>query len=125
MLRRDVDEITEYVVVPDLQRTDAGLLGIACLQRGDHAARFVAQCAGLVESGVVTFPDEAAIALEQRQFVGERVGEFAGKRRTWSKAGGERTCDLLRPFRAAERVREVARSDQSVAHGGEGARAAA
>ena len=36
VLRRHFDEIAEHIVVPDLQRADAGLLGIARLQRGDR-----------------------------------------------------------------------------------------
>ena len=47
VLRGDLDEIAEHVVVPDLQRLDAGLVGVARLQRGDHLARFVAQRARL------------------------------------------------------------------------------
>src|SRR6185369_1130369 len=39
VLRRDVDEIAEHVVVTDLQRADSGPLGIAHLQGGDDAAR--------------------------------------------------------------------------------------
>src|SRR4051794_13983176 len=34
MLRRDLDEITEYVVVTDLQRLDASQIGVARLHRG-------------------------------------------------------------------------------------------
>ena len=36
VLRGHLDEIAEHVVVPDLQRADAGLLGIARLQGGDR-----------------------------------------------------------------------------------------
>jgi hypothetical protein len=43
VLRRHLDEIAEHVVVPDLQALDAGLVGVARLQRGDDAARGVAQ----------------------------------------------------------------------------------
>ncbi len=43
VLRGDLDEIAEHVVVPDLERLDAGVVGIARLHRGDHAARGVAQ----------------------------------------------------------------------------------
>ena len=39
VLGGDVDEIAEHVVVPDLQRADAGRLGVTHLQRGDDAAR--------------------------------------------------------------------------------------
>ena len=71
----DFDEIAEDVVVLDLQRPDAGLLGILQLQAGDDATRLVAQCPDLVELGVGAVAQEAAIAFQQRQFVGERFGK--------------------------------------------------
>ena len=80
VLRGHLDEIAEHVVVPDLERAHAGLLGIARLQRRDHAARFVAQRARLVERGVVARAHEAAVALEQRQLVAERRGKLARDR---------------------------------------------
>ena len=73
MLRSDVDKIAEHVVVPDFQRADAGGLGIFDLKRGDDAARFIAQPAGLIERGVVAGADKAAVAAERRQFVGQCV----------------------------------------------------
>ena len=42
---RHLDEVAEHVVVPDLQRAAAGLVGVARLERGDDAARLVAQLA--------------------------------------------------------------------------------
>ena len=76
MLRGDFDEIAEHIVVPDLQSLDAGFIRIACLHRGDDEPRRVAQAACLVERRVIAFAHEAAVALDQRQLVGQRVGEF-------------------------------------------------
>ncbi len=67
--RGDLDEIAEHVVVLDLQRLDAGLFGILQLQAGDDPARLVAQRPHLVEFRMGAFAQEAAIALQQRQFV--------------------------------------------------------
>ena len=81
VLRAHLDEIAEHIVVPDLQRAHAGVLGIARLQRGDHPARFVAQRARLVERGVVAGAHEAAVALEMRQLVVERRRKLRRDRR--------------------------------------------
>ena len=43
VLRGDLDEIAEHVVVPDLERLHLGVVGVAGLQRGHHPAGFVAQ----------------------------------------------------------------------------------
>ena len=64
VLRGHLDEIAQHVVVADLERADAGLVRVARLQRRDHAARFIAQRARLVERGVVARAHEAAVALE-------------------------------------------------------------
>ena len=79
VLRRDLDEIAEHVVVPDLERLDAGILGVARLHRGDDEAGSVAQIAAFVERGLITLADEAAVALDQRQLFGQRAFELAGK----------------------------------------------
>ena len=42
VLRRHLDEVAEHVVVPDLERLDAGLVAVTRLQRGDDAAGLVA-----------------------------------------------------------------------------------
>ncbi len=76
VLRRDLDEIAEHVVVPDLEALDAGLVGVARLHRGYHEARGVAQIACFVEGGLVALANEAAVALDQRQLLVERAGEF-------------------------------------------------
>ena len=77
---RHLDEVAEHVVVPDLERADAGLVGVARLQGRDHAARFVAQAPRLVERGLVAGAHEAAVALDQRQLVGERAGQQVAQR---------------------------------------------
>ena len=68
----DLDEIAEHVVVAHLQRFDAGRVGVARLQPGDHLAAAVSELAMLIEIAVKTIADEAAVALVQRQLVGER-----------------------------------------------------
>ena len=77
VLRGDLDEIAEHVVVADLQALDAGIVGVARLHRGDDEARGVAQIAALVERRLIAFADETAVALDQRQLLGERAFEFA------------------------------------------------
>ena len=86
MLRGDVDKIAEHVVVPDFQRADAGRFGVADLQRGDDAARFVAQRARLVE--------------------GRFVSRRARSRRHAAKRGVRRRA----PDQARRRVRRLARA---------------
>ena len=51
MQRGDLDEIAEHVVVADLQRFDAGRLGVSRLQAGDDLAAAVAQAPVLIEIG--------------------------------------------------------------------------
>ena len=63
----------------DLERLDAGVVGIARLHRGDDEAGGVAQIAALVERGFIILADEAAVALDQRQLLGECAFEFAGE----------------------------------------------
>ena len=111
------------------ERADAGRLGVAHLQRGDDAARFVAQRAHLVERRVVAGArrsrrrggyagSSSASALPQ--FVGERGIGLAQRLRS-------RIGDVARHRRrkADSRVGEFRRGDDAVAHGGEIARSAA
>ena len=77
VLRGDLDEIAEHVVVADFEALDGGRLGVARLHRGDDEARGVAQIAGLVERGLIAFAHKAAVALDQRQLFGQRALEFA------------------------------------------------
>src|SRR3546814_9351354 len=66
---RHLDEIAEYVIVLDLQRFDASFFGILQLQAGDYPPRLVAKRAHFIEVSVRTFPQEAAITLQERQVV--------------------------------------------------------
>src|SRR4051794_5216954 len=79
VLRRDLDEIAEYVVVTDLQRLDAGQVGVARLHRGNDEAGGVAQTARLVERRLIMLANETAVAPGQRQLLGQRALEFAGQ----------------------------------------------
>ena len=72
----DLDEIAEHVVVAHLQRFDAGRVGVTRLQPGDHLAAAVAELAMLVEIAIEAIADEAAVALVERQLVGERGGKI-------------------------------------------------
>ena len=126
VLRRHLDEIAEHVVVPDLQRLDAGRIGIARLQRGDHPARFVAQRARLVERAVVAGAHEAAVALEQGQLVGERRRERIGDGRIRTAQRGGRVCQLGRDLSGLlQRAGELRGRQNAVADGGKIARTAA
>ena len=69
---RRLDEIAEEVVVLDLELPDAGLVGVRRLQVGDDAAALVAQAPRFIERGHRAGADKPAVALEERQFVGER-----------------------------------------------------
>ncbi len=60
----------------DFEPFDAGFGGVAGLQLGDDASAVVAQLAILVEIGVKGGADEAAIALQIRQFICQRLGEL-------------------------------------------------
>ena len=126
MLGGDLDEIAEHVVVANFKRADAGLFGIARLQRGDHAAGFVAQAARLVEARVVAFAHEAAVALEGGQFGSERGGQFGGQHAVRAAAGLQRVGDFRRDIlQRRQSAGEIGGRQHAVADGGEIARAAA
>ncbi|MEJ2116738.1 MAG: hypothetical protein P8Y36_02070, partial [Alphaproteobacteria bacterium] len=61
-----------------LQRLDAGFLGIARLQVGDHASAVVAELPVLVQICAETGAHETAIAFQVWQFPFERRGQPAG-----------------------------------------------
>ena len=61
MPSRHIHEIAEHIVEFDLQRRDAGLVGIARLKRRDDLAAVIAQAAGLVEGFVPSGRHEAAV----------------------------------------------------------------
>ncbi len=112
MLRGDLDEIAEHVVVPDLQSLDASIVRIARLHRGDDEPRGVAQIAGLVERGLIAFAHEAAVALDQRQLFGQRASEFAPP---VPATGGAAPPSRLQFPAAAARVRASCASAWSAA----------
>ena len=76
MARRYLDVIAKHIVVPDLQGRHAGLFGILRLKPGDETARIVAQRAGLVEIGGITFGNEAAVTRHKRQLFGKRLAQL-------------------------------------------------
>ena len=65
-------KIAEQIVVLDLELADAGLFGIARLHVGDHAPALVAQRAALRRARAKAGAHKAAVALVERQFLGER-----------------------------------------------------
>ncbi len=126
VLGGDLDEIAEHVVVANFKRADAGLFGILRLQRGDHAAGFVAQAARLVEARVVAFAHEAAVALERGQLGGERGGKFGGQHAVGAAAGRQRVGDFRRYFlQRRQSASEIGGRQHAVADGGKIARTAA
>ncbi|MNS94366.1 hypothetical protein D3C72_1285810 [compost metagenome] len=68
---RDLDEVAKHIVVLDLERLDAGLIGIFQLQPGNHTARLVAQRPHLIQFGIGTIAQETAVPLQKRQVVGQ------------------------------------------------------
>ena len=125
---RHLDVIAEHVVVLDLERRDAGLVGVARLQRGDHAPALVAQRARLVERGEARRRDEAAVARDERQLVGERRLEVARQRAVVARRAASQAARQRRPA-ASGAVSSVApmrgAGVEAVAQRGEIARAAA
>ncbi|MNI33039.1 hypothetical protein D3C73_869670 [compost metagenome] len=71
----DLDEITKHVVVLDLQRLDAGFIGILQLQAGDHLARLVAQGTNLIQFCIGAISQESPVALQKRQVFGQHIAE--------------------------------------------------
>ena len=101
-------------------------VGVARLERRDEAARILLQLAQLVELGIEAGADEAAVALQERQLVGERAASPSATsvRRPCRHLRG--LAQLLRQIgRDGEFEPELARREQAVAHAGEIARAAA
>ena len=122
---RHLDEIAEHVVVLDLERANAGLLGVARLQARDHPARGVAQFARFIQILIVARAHEAAGAFRQRQLVGKRIFEFGGERGFDRGKSGGGLGKLRRGFRLRENLRELRRERETVADSGKIARAAA
>ncbi len=80
MDRRHFDVIAEHVVVPDLERRDTSLTGIAPLQFRDQLARIVAQAAQLIQFARIFFRDEAAIARIERQVLRQGARQHIDQR---------------------------------------------
>ena len=126
VLRRHLDEIAEHIVVADLEALDAGVVGVARLHRGDDEARGVAQVAGLVERGLIAFANEAAVALDQRQLLGQRALEFARQlARRAAQRRHHRSDILRRMIELVEPRQRLVGGEDAVAQACEIARAAA
>ena len=103
-----------------------GRVGVARLQRRDHAAGFVAQRTRLVERGVVARAHEAAVALEMRKLVGERRRELGGDRGVGPAQRPRRLRELGGEVRrSSSSAAKPAAASDAVADGGEVARPAA
>lgn len=120
-----LDEVAEHVVVLDLQRLDARLFAILQLQPRDHAARLIAQRPHLVELGARALADEAAVALQKRQFLGKGRVEA---REQFPRQGRDRVArfgQFRRELGAREERRYRRRGPHARLDGTEIARAAA
>ena len=109
---RRLDVIAEEVVVLDPELPDSRLVGVSRLHVGDDAAAFVAQAARFVESGERARAHEAAVALDQRQVVGERRGKIARRARR-NRGSGRRGALEFR--RQPRRLRRAARATAAAA----------
>ena len=126
VLRGDLDEIAEHVVVADFQALDAGVVGVARLHRGDDEARGVAQIAALVERRLIALADKTAVALDQRQLLGQRAFEFAREIARRAAQRLHHRGDLLRRIvEPAEPRQRLVGGQNAVAQAGKIARAAA
>ena len=64
----------------DLELARSRLVGVAGLHLGDHFAALVAQAARFIERLRGARAHEAAVALGERQLLGQRTREFARER---------------------------------------------
>ena len=126
---RHLDVVAQDIVVPHLQRLDAGLADVPGLQRGHHLAAVVAQAARLVEVGAVAGAHEAAIAPQVRRRIDEGAREqglqLARAPRQALGDGGKRIRQADAAGPRAQQAGAGARGRQPVAHGGKVARLAA
>ena len=125
VIAADLDEIAEDIVVLDLQPADIGLGGVVALQAGDDPPAVVAQLPRLVEIGPAAVADEAAVALQMRQVVGERGAERIGERGRSGAQGRNRARDFVGEFVDGEATGDAGGNIEPVANGGEIARPAA
>ena len=66
---RHINMIAQNAIMLDLQRLNAGLRAIAILQSGNDTTAFITQCPRLIQAGVETGGDKAAIARQKGQRV--------------------------------------------------------
>jgi hypothetical protein len=85
----DLDEITEHVVVLDLQCIDAGIADVAGLQGGDALPRILGEGTQLVQAAVVSLGHEAAVASQHRQVGSQPAGQAIDQRLVVAQALGQ------------------------------------
>src|SRR3546814_6493260 len=86
----------EHIVVPDLQRLDAGRLAIARLQRGDCPAAVARSRAQLIKRGVIALRDEPSGRGIDRRLRDERARQKVGKRRSEERRLGKECVSTCR-----------------------------
>ena len=109
----------------DLERLDAGLIGIFQLQPGNHPTRLVAQRPHLVEFGIGAFTQETAITLQKREIVGKHRAEHGFETAGQGFQIGERRRQLVRQQSLIENGGNLLGRSQPLPDGAEIARAAA
>src|SRR5579863_3892541 len=123
---RRFDVKAEEVVMLDLELPDTCLGSVRRLQFRDHTATFVTQAPRLIKRGQGARADEPAVALEQRQLVGERSAEITLKLAAICAEARVGAAQLGRKIRRAlENAGQSRRGGEPVANGGEVARPAA
>ena len=101
-------------------------VGVTHLQRGDDAARLVAQPARFVERRLVAGAHETAVAAKRRQLLGERSTEFCGERAVWSAKRLDRPRQVAGQLgQCRNPCGDCRRGEDAIADGGKIARAAA
>ena len=73
-----IDEITEHIVVFNLEAWNIGFVAVAGFHIGDQASAFVAQADELVERRTIALGDKAAVADVKRRRRFQRLGEARG-----------------------------------------------
>ena len=115
---RHLDVEAEHIVVADLQRGDAGLAAVACLETGYRAPPLAAGGAQRVQGGIIALGDIAALRRVDRgrrhQSARQQVdqGTVADQRRQQVGEQGRRRLDprqpVVQPPRLVEAVAELA-----------------
>ncbi len=120
MVRGHLDIEPERVVVPDLERPYPGLLDQATLHLGDHAPGFLRQRPHLVQFRIAAAAHEAAVALQQRQLVIQRLAQILQEPRRQRLEIALGLLHLLRQFARGQRLRHRRRRLQSACERAEG-----